>query len=121
MNDQSDDKFFRELKKKTLIKTGPEFDTKFWAKFERRYPQPETRKKLFDFSVMIPASGLAAMLIVGILYFGNIGNQFNPQETKVAMNIMNMEVALDNMELMAEVDTVSMSDEEWRILLHDGV
>ena len=123
MNEQQENIFFKTIEEKISINPSPSFDKNFWTAFEKVSNINQSEKQGFFQSLlskpMIPALSVSLVVLFSVLYINNYTPSIN-QNTSIAMEIIEMEQMLENMDILAEVDDINLTEEEWEILTGDS-
>ncbi len=108
-------KLNKTIRQKLDDKLPSNFDRRFWQKFDQ-VPNRSTKVR------WQLASALSLILIVSIWGIRHISdpNDMTATENKIALNIMENEELLENMELLAQLENVDLTEKEWEILLSDS-
>jgi hypothetical protein len=120
----SDDKFFKDLKRKIEIDASKNFDHNFWSRFDNEYSKASTksRNSIFNFKMLVPTGALATFLVVGALSYNNYQAERYSEDVAIVSKILEVELILkeENFELLGEIDNMKLTDEEWVILVGDA-
>jgi hypothetical protein len=119
----NDSKFFKVLKKKLSRNVSPDFDNKFWKNFEEEFPNKKMGlKELLNIKIVFPS--MAAVLIIsGLVVNYQMQNEreFKLENSPlVSMAPILGEVNPEDLELLSEMESIELSEEEWEILLGDA-
>ena len=122
--------FFRALRKKIHEEPGPDFDRRFWAKFEqefgeKRKPADVTRPgflaQLFDVSswnlgVALPMAA-TLLIVAGGTFMTLRDGGMDPARGRMVAEIMENEELLDDLDFYANMELSDISDEEFDLIL----
>ena len=123
MNKQQENIFLKTIEEKISVNPSPSFDKNFWSAFDKVSSINQSEKHSFFQSLlskpMIPALSVSLVVLFSVLYINNYTPSIN-QSDSIAMEIIEMEQLLENMEILAEVEDINLTDEEWEILTGDS-
>ena len=145
---KKEEKFFKAVRRKIEVAPSKDFDQRFWQKFDRmtvkeglRPVHLESSPSILDlireklWGRQLAYATVTAFSLLLVLYFSIYQpkqeqrvaleimkmDQYQPKkEQRTAMEIMKMEVAIENIEIMAELEEIPNNDEEWKVLLEGG-
>ena len=113
------DDFYSLIKKKIEVTPKKEFHDNFWNKFEeiRERETVSSRSHYFSFAMALSAALVLVTTPIIIERKINVSNEVIASDVKEML--LNDDIG-SNMELVAQLDDIKLSDEEWEILLHGG-
>ncbi len=145
---KKEEKFLKAIRQKIEVAPSKDFDQRFWQKFDRMAIKEgikpvnlESSPNLLDlireklWGRQLAYASVTAFSLVLVLYFSIYQpkqeqrvaleimkmDQYQPKkEQRTAMEIMKMEVAIENIEIMAELEEIPNSDDEGKVLLEGG-
>ena len=123
MNKQQENIFLRTIEEKISINPSSSFDQNFWTSFEKVSDVNQHNKIGFFQRLMsrpiIPALSVSLVVLFSVLYINNYTPSIN-QNNSIAMEIIEIEQMLENMDILAEIDDINLTDDEWEILTGDS-
>ena len=106
------------LNDKLAVEYGREMDNQFWAKFDSEFNVRDERwswKRLVEFEVpMAVAASLVVFLITFHLY---LYKRNTTSEMAAVATMIEMEVAIENLDVFSEVEVAELNDNDWDLLL----
>lgn len=123
MNKKQENIFLRTIEEKISINTSSSFDKNFWTSFEKVSDINQSNKisffQRFLSKPIIPALSVSLIVIFSVLYINNYTPSIN-QNNSIAMEIIEIEQMLENMDILAEIDDINLTEDEWEILTGDS-
>ncbi len=123
MKSQQETTFLKAVEEKISINPSPAFEKEFWSAFNKVSNINQQKESNFFQSLiskpMIPALSVSLMVLFSVLYLNNYTPSIN-QNDNIAMEIIEMEQMLENIEILSEVDDINLTDDEWEILTGDS-
>jgi hypothetical protein len=109
------DKFEKALQGKLKAEPDRNFDQRFWAKFDREFGQrSKTGFPRFRFQWISAFAAMIALMIGSYEWYR--ASDISPGEATLVTQILETEELLEDVELLAELDQMPESEEEWGVL-----
>lgn len=124
MNKDDNSNIYNTVKEKLENDLSHDFDKTFWNRFKKENPKkPFSFMSLLKIQIVFPS--MAAILIISgliISYQLNIEKDFRIGNNTplISMAPILNQVQIEEMELLSEMDSIDLTEEEWEILLGDA-
>lgn len=126
MKKNKENTFFLDLKEKLEIPLTEEFDQSFWKRFGDEIPKKKSISgwKIPEFRFLLPTAALSMSIFLGVIYYQfynqpNYQNHMGTIATMIELDPLLSGLKDDELELLGEIDTIDLTDEEWNILVGD--
>ena len=113
----------KQLQSKLAVKPGPQFETTFWTRFNKEFPQTKSSHTLWQSLMTLwpPVVSFATALFI-LISWRVIQFPANVQVPPIQVGMMiEMQPALDNLYTFSELDTLDLSEQELKILAGEDI
>ncbi|MBT3981822.1 MAG: hypothetical protein HOE90_10740 [Bacteriovoracaceae bacterium] len=119
-------RFENALKNKLEVGLSGDFDSAFWTKFNSEFEEKistskssvKAKRPWFLSKAFMAGISFAAFLVISVTVFKPF-EELSPQSQMEVAMILEMEPALDNLDLFSQVDNLELTEDEWNVLVGD--